>query len=461
MKRSYVTFFFYIFAVLICKAQQPQLSGEIKIVLSKGLVQCDLKLSNLPSTHDYSILLNSGFNIEYFRDSTDTYNYYFEKYYNNEQFYESFQYYLPSNNGKTRFLPKSFKIKYSGAFPIVIDTLKASNDGDWKGNIAINSHNIRMTEQSCWYPVIYNLVTDTKLSAVTYDLNINCEDCNAIYINGSIPVASNFVKIKSDKPYDLILFAGDYKIDSCDKAFFLNSSMKQPEFERFGSITKEIKSFYEKKTQISYLDNITFIETSPVSKRNGFLFVTYPTITSVGWDNGFEQALGSRGNWFKPFLAHELGHYYFGNYFKPNSTISQTLEESFSEFLSLEATKSIFGDSVYNKKIQDNLTALNNIKVKPISKIKSSADITNDQVYNYIYFPMILIAIKEEVGEEKMWKWIQLILTQKAAHTDYAFLKFTLESALLNEKQVNHIMKRYLESNNSIKNLSSFLQTKN
>lgn len=164
MKNSKLLIVLIFANIHILIAQIPHLVGEVKISILNGTIESDLEYSNLPKLKNYSIWLNTGLNLRYFRDSEDKFNYGNIKYYNEEISSEAFQYYFPDKENKSRFLPEKFKINYVGKFPVISDTLKANNRGDWKGNIAFNGNNIRASEQTAWYPILYDIENDFHLT---------------------------------------------------------------------------------------------------------------------------------------------------------------------------------------------------------------------------------------------------------------------------------------------------------
>ncbi len=189
-------------------AQIPHLKGEIKISILNGTIEGDLEYSNLPTLKNYNIWLNTGLNVRYFRDEADKFNYENEKYYDSEKSEEAFQYYFPDKDKKGKILPSKFKINYVGKFPVIIDTLRASNRNDWKGNLAFNGKTIRASEQTCWYPVLYDIDNDLEINKVTYDLKIDCIDCESIYVNGSYPIKGKSASFKANDPTAIMIYAG-------------------------------------------------------------------------------------------------------------------------------------------------------------------------------------------------------------------------------------------------------------
>jgi hypothetical protein len=123
-------FFIFTFISITAFAATPQLSGTLILSIEKGTIEAEFKLSNIPRIKNYYIFINSGLNIQYFRDKEDSFNYTYRKNYNKEYSYESFGYYLPDNSGKEKFLPESLNFKYAGKFPVISDMDKASKHGD-------------------------------------------------------------------------------------------------------------------------------------------------------------------------------------------------------------------------------------------------------------------------------------------------------------------------------------------
>jgi hypothetical protein len=435
-------------------SQEPIVKGNVNISITKGTIECDLILTDFPHIKDYIILLNKGLNVRYFRNLEDNNNYAYDWNYYEKVSGESVGYFFPDNTGKAKFLPKGFQLSYVGAFPVISDTLRADNRGDWKGNIAFNGKTIRASEQCAWYPILYDIVKDIKYKSVKYDIEVNCKDCEALYLNGSVPKYGKSANFKSDKPCELLLFAGNYKIVNVDSTYFLNPDITDRQLSEIGKMTDDFKKFYKKRLSIEYGSKITYIQTTPVSKYNSWLFVTYPSIVNVGNDmNGLKGLFDEKsGKWFRFFIGHELAHYYFGTYKVFNTEISAMFVESFAEYLSLSAAKEILGDSIYREKIAEKIKKLQNFKAIPFSKIRSEKDYENRNLYLYDYGPIILIAIEKEIGQEKMWKWLQTILNTKTEFTNYDFLKQTLEIVLKDKSKMDAIDEKYLKSDIGLKN---------
>lgn len=168
-------------------------------------------------------------------------------------------------------------------FPIATDTLTSYRTEDWKGNIAFNGYSLRTDgSQSCWYPVLHNSTKDVAASKVRYDLHLTCSDCQQLYVNGNAPVKGPSAQLKSAVPVQLSMYLGNYQAVKQDSTYFLNPDISAAQIQAFGQMTRTYKKFYEKHLHIPYKPAITYVQTTPTSKSNAWLFVDYPTIFTIG-----------------------------------------------------------------------------------------------------------------------------------------------------------------------------------
>src|SRR5476651_2493212 len=120
MRRS-INFLACISLAIVSSSQTPHLTGTITASIQKGTLSCDLQLSKIPAIADYTIWLNAGLNIQYFRDSSNRNNYYYKRDYDGNSSSESMQYFFANGRQDGKFLPKYLRIKYTGAFPVMTD----------------------------------------------------------------------------------------------------------------------------------------------------------------------------------------------------------------------------------------------------------------------------------------------------------------------------------------------------
>ncbi|WP_316735850.1 hypothetical protein [Pedobacter aquatilis] len=436
----------------------PHIKGNIKISVKAGTFECDLVVSNMPRLKNYFFRLNSGMNIRYIKNAEpNMLPLAYEKSLKDTlSSGESSAYYIPSWSEFGKYLPYTVRFNYVGMYPVITDTSSVS---DWRGNIAFNGTSLRVDGlQSAWYPILYDAKTDKRYEKVTYDLNINCNDCKVIYLNGNNPVNGTSAVLKSNSPQDITMFAGDFKSTVINDKYFLNSDADDVVLN---DLEKELHSYQEylqKKLNIPYKGKTVYIQTTPVSKNDSWLFVSYPSIIKVGWEDGMKSFQDKNNRpYFLHYMAHELSHYYFGTVRSFNSEIGDMISEGFAEFLAMRITRDFMGDSVYQENLKLKVRSMRNLTPVPVGKILSKADYKNRELYSYYYSPLLFSAIEKEIGEYKMWKWMSLLLQLPTVKTNYIFFGKTLREAVADQNKYDLIREKYLVNNNSYRNIISTL----
>ncbi len=250
------------------------------------------------------------------------------------------------------------------------------------------------------------------------------------------------------------MYCGKYDVNNDGQVIILNPNFTPDEINQFSNIIASYKQYYEQKLNINYNQTPVFVNTTPTSLNDAFLFVSFPTIMDIGWgQNGmssfFDQEQQKR---YKQFYAHELGHYYFGTYKDFNSELGDMMAEGFTEYISLKLTEEIEGKVFYKTILQEKINRLENFNPTPFSKVKSISDIENRQTYVYDYAPVIFIAVEKEIGKKKMWEWITNLLKTKTELTNYDFLMTTLKNTIKDDKKAEFISIAYFTNENSTKN---------
>ncbi len=436
----------------------PHVQGKVTISIKKGTIECDLILSNMPRISDYYLRLNSGMNIRNITNAERPMSpLNFERSFQDSLSYgESLSYFIPANNKSGKYLPYAIRFNYVGMYPVIFDT---SSVADWRGNIAFNGTSIRADGlQSAWSPILYDITTDTRYDKVTYDLDVTCNDCAVIFVNGSQPVSGTHAKVSSTSAQDLTIFAGDYKSVSINGTYFLNPDADENQLTELEKSLDSIKGYFEKKLLIPYKSKEVYIQTTPVSKKNSWLFASYPTIIKVGWGEGMKSfASKTKGDGFIQYMSHELAHYYFGNTRTFNSELGDMITEGFAEFLSLHLTKVWFGDSLYNDILQRKIQVLSNLTPIPISKVHAKSDYQNRELYVYYYAPLLFLAVEKEIGEEKIWEWTKSLIQSPTTFTNYLFLEHTLKNVVDDKSKFELLRGKYFYSEKSLQNIVSTL----
>lgn len=433
------------------------LKGKVKLSILQGTIECDFVLSDIPPIKDYYIRLNSGMNIRYIKDlDYDNLLYYEKSLTDSMSTGESSAYYFPRGNDRRgRYLPKKIQFKYTGMYPVFKKDSSEYSVEDWKGNLAFNGYSLRADgNQSAWYPVLYDITHDRMYGELRYDVEVDCADCGNIYINGNLPASGPRARLTSNVPYQLTIFSGNYQVVNIGGSYFLNPDISNDDVRRFAEMSNGYKNYLEKKTGIPYKGNPVYIQTTPTSERNAWLFVSYPSIFNIGrGEFGMSKFLNkARSDWSRSYIAHELGHYYFGTYRDFNSLLGDMINEGFAEYLSYKTVKALISDSAYQIKLNTKASAIRDFKPVPFGKVAAKDDYNNRELYVYYYAPIIFLAIEKEIGEEKMWKWIKQLLTTPAVITDYGFLKQCLFAALNDRQLTEQLSAQYFTSDQSTKN---------
>jgi hypothetical protein len=437
----------------------PHVKGNVTISVKKGTIECDLTLSNMPQLSDYFFRLNSGMNIRYIKNAEPgMLPLRYQRSLNDTlSSGESLAYYIPSYSESGKYLPSAVRFNYVGMYPVITDT---SGAVDWRGNVAFNGTTLRADGiQSAWCPILYDIKTDKSYENVTYDLEVTCHDCEVIYMNGSKPISGTHAKITSSTPQDLTLFAGNFKSVSINGNYFLNPDADEQQLTLLENTLNSYQKYLEDKLGIPYKGKAVYIQTTPVSKNNSWMFASYPTIVSVSWYEGMKSFSNkSTGNGFLQFMAHELAHYYFGKVRVFNSEVHGMLSEGFAEYLALRITRKFISESQYSEEIKSKVRSMKNLNPMPMQKIRSEADYKNRQLYVYDYAPLVYLAIEKEIGEEKMWAWIKSLLLLPAVKTDYRFFEQTLEKVVNDRAKFDVLREKFLSSDQASRNVVSALR---
>lgn len=449
MKKIVVTLLLSL-AFFVTKAQTPHLSGKVEIVMATGQITCDFVLSNIPDLgKDYQILLNKGFNIKAIKDSLNKPVSY-SGFYNGKMRGEGLTY-VPEIGDDVLKNPKRLHLTYTGAFPIYTDTL---NFIDFKGLIAFNGKTVRATDQSKWYPIIYDVKNDRLIEQMTYDIQVTSKDSKTIFVNGDLPKPGPVASFKSGVAIAPMLFAGDYGLQKTNGALFLNTEMNDKQLAVFEQNIAEMKAYYFKALKIPYHTKNVFIEHSPVEKFNkgrSWGFVSFPVIAFAGLKLGNmidEEHSKLKDTTDYPFIAHEIGHYYFGNVLQPNSTLFWFFLESTAEYLSVKASEEKFGKRFATKYFQSRGKQLKDFKAVPLNAVKDMNSISG--TYRYVYGPFLLRGLEQMIGEKRMFKFLNTCLITKNELTDYEFFKRNALKSGVSLKEWNTYEKDFILAENAV-----------
>lgn len=444
----------------------PKISGTVKISVENGTIDCDITLSDYSQLDNYIIRLNKGFNIRNIQ-SIEPENFllgYEREFADSLQTDETISYYIPANIRGQKFLPSKLRFRYVGKFPTINDTISQNfQRADWRGNIAFMNGLLRTDGyQSAWLPTLYDIDNDFQFDTIKYDIEIICEDCEQIYMNGSKPINGTKGHFVSNSPREPYLFMGKYKVQDAKNITLLNADFTKQQVYEFDKINGEVVNFLSEYTNIPYKEKVYWVQAFNTTKEKGYFgFASNPTFTICGNTPSDLKATFDKQleGGFLLTIAHELSHYYFGTIKKFNTTLENLIDEGFAEFMSLKFAESNGMEKQVESGLKESLEYINNEKfiLKPIGEIQNLSDTNDRQTYAYDYQPLILFSIEKEIGEEKMKEWIRFLLQDNNPISDKEFLEQTLKIAINNEKVFLDITNKYFYGNKTIENINKIL----
>ena len=446
--------------------QLPLITGKARFSVEQGTIECDLTLSEYAHYDAYVIRLNTGLNILNIQDvASEPYIIGYDRsLVDSLNTDETNAYYFPSEDRKGTFLPSKLRFQYVGKYPVIQDTLQLRyQKTDWRGNVAFNNHILRVDGlQSAWFPTIYDINNQYALNEVRYDIEIECSDCEYLYINGNEPVKGQKARFKSEVPREMYLFLGKYDVQKSKGITLLNTDFSETQLQTFSNLNTNVSNFLKSYTNIPYNQDIYWVQGNITSVSNAWSFISYPTFTTCGYPpydlkSSFNESYKSM---FLQTIAHELGHYYFGMLKKYNDIRENIINEGFAEFLSLKYLESIQNNDYVAELVDVKLSFINDkdFTFEPIGSFKGLESTNDRQTYAYDYQTIVLVCIEKEIGKEKMKKWIQLLLKENKPLSSFDFLKATLKQAVNNDKIYESVVNQYLLGPNTLEKINKMLQ---
>jgi hypothetical protein len=430
-----------------------QLGGTLTLSVQRGTIAADLLVRHVPLLADGRIWLHTGLNVESFRDSTGQQVFEYTRRFAPDTTQEAWQYQRVDERGRPLPWPRTLRVRYTGGYPVQADSSQSPRRDDYKGRLAFNGQTVRGTEQTAWYPVLYDRSHDQRLNAYTYDIEVTCADCQTLYLTGSDPMPGPQQRFVSRVPVPLVLFAGNYATQRLGADWLLNSRLTPGQAATFEGFVAGIRTYYEHQLGIPYRQALTFLHATPVSKRNGWLFVTFPTVASVGWQQDFSSLFHGEtlaDSTLLPVLCHEFGHYYFGALVQPTAELRWFFLEGVTEYVGLKAVQHRLSAQLYRKKLADYHRTLSATGELPaLSAVKQAAEISG--TYRYVIAPLQLLALERQIGEKQLWRWLRTVVQAPTPHTDYAFLLRSLRQSGLSEAAVTSWVTRYTSGGPAMK----------
>ena len=435
--------------------QTPHLEGKIDLDIEKGLVHCVFKFSKIDKNGSYSVLLNRGFNVKYFKLNNQVLDVARKSNYN------SIEYDIYRANSTDTDLPltsvENISVEYNGAFPIYLGNER--NDGDDMGNIAIRDGIIRATVQSNFIPELIDRVTKKRITSFTFNITVNSSSNSSVYLNGCAPKTGKILQFKNEKTLDFLIYAGNYKIKHIGNLYLLNSNLEDKYVEVLAENVKKISDYYSKAIGISYDDNVVFpqiFSVGPPNQYRKWAFTVTPTIVmdvnELNTKIDLQIGTITDVNTFR-IIAHEMAHKYFMQQLNASSTknLWRFYHETLAQYFAFKAVENLISKEAYQKTLNDFTFTTENKRAtfKTFEEIETSEiDLTRA---SYDYYPLYLIGFEKMFGIEKTLKLLQLLVIDKDDFTnDTQYFKTRILKIGISQNDFKKYENEYLKSLNCI-----------
>lgn len=383
-------------------------AGNLRVDIATGRVDGQVCTSKRPSGFADAFVLNVGLNVVSVTDGDG-----------HPVSYDGWA--EPTIDGEARVYavaeaPATLCVRYVGAFAVY-----PGHDapGDFKGLMAFNGDSFRFSEQSAWLPMPYDAKAQVRQDDGTYELDVVCDACRFIYITGSEATVGTKAHFHSDVPRPMLVFGGTGPITKTANATILNETVQDAEANAISDLVGKIKNYYQGYLGKPMTDRPTFLRMVTVDqiqrdRRGGeWAFATWPTLAfsgSVGKTGTIMLQGGKPASGRVAYLAHEMGHYYFGTMLRPQGLYRWFLLESTAEFLSMKAQRAISGDEAADRHIAGWRTQVEK-QQEPFTALDRIASISNiGETYRYSYGPLLLLSLEKRVGERKMQAFLRQLL---------------------------------------------------
>ncbi|HGM5035757.1 TPA: hypothetical protein ACKPZU_001521 [Stenotrophomonas maltophilia] len=386
----------------------PLTTGSVRLDITSGRVEGDVCVSNRPAGSLNTFVLNAGLNVARVTDGDGA--------------RLDFQgWYAPGVDGEARVYTvakpsATLCVQYVGAFPVYV---RHDAPTDFKGLMAFNGDSARFTEQSAWLPQEFDPKARVRSSESRYDLQVDCNGCRFLYLNGSPAIEGAQGRFRSDKARPILLFGGSGPITRTAQVTILNETLPAAKVQALSSTVQKVADVHSRYMGVPLADRPTFLRMVTLNQierdREGseWGFATWPTIAMSGSIGNVADSLlagGEKAERRVQYIAHEMGHYYFGTLNRPQGPYFWVLLESSAEFLSIKALREISGDAAADRHIARLQSAIDKME-KPLpafDAIDGNSDL--GELYRYGYGPLLLLSLEKQVGEAKMQAFMRGLL---------------------------------------------------
>ncbi len=398
----------------------PLTTGSVRLDIASGRVEGDICVTHLPADSRGSFALNAGLNVARVTDG-DGKDVAFGGWYEPGVDGEARVYTLTEPTAK-------LCVQYVGAFPRYP---KHDAIDDFKGMMAFNGDSARFTEQSAWLPLAFDPKTRVRSRESRYDMQVDCNGCRFLYLNGSPAIEGAQGRFRSDIARPILLFGGSGPITRTTQVTLLNESLPTAKVDALSNAVQKVAEVYTHYMGVSPAERPTFLRMVTLDqverdrRGNEWGFAAWPTIAMSGSIGNVADSLlagGERTERRVQYIAHEMGHYYFGTLNQPQGPYYWFLLESSAEFLSIKALREVSGDAAADRYVARLQSSIDK-QDKPLPALDSiDASANLGELYRYVYAPLLLLSLEQQVGEAKMQAFMRGLLAAPSPN-DWAELR--------------------------------------
>lgn len=440
----------YLLISLASFGQTPHLQGTMNLDIPKGLITCEFEFTNTSKKGSYTILLNSGFNLKYFKQGDKL----LDNTTKDNSGKKEYELYSSAEDTVALKSVEGVRIFYTGAFPTYTTD---SITGDDMGVIAIKNNILRATVQSVFIPELVDRITKKHITSYTYDIKVNCSRTETVYLNGSSPQTGKSLRFLSKSPLDFLIYAGKYKVQHQNNLYLLNTNLDKKYVDVLAKTTEQISEFYSKNMGISYDANVVFPQIFSIGPKNQYAkwaFTVTPTIVMDVNELSSKIDLKTQAitdpNTFR-IIAHEMAHKYFMQMLNAVGTrnLWRFYHETLAEYLAFKAVENLLTETVYKEQL---------IKYKFTEKNKSASFPTFDEIENsekdltnasYNYYPLYLIGFEKMFGLDNTFKLLrQLVLDKDQFSFDTKYFKSSILKIGISKQDFDKYQATFLNSIN-------------
>lgn len=439
-----------IFISLLSFGQAPHLKGTIYLDIPKGLVTCEFKFTNTSMKDSYTVLLNSGFNLKYFKKDDTVLSTIIK----DNSGLKEYDLYLREGDPVALKSIEGVSIFYTGAFPTYTTDSVTSDD---MGVIAIKNNILRATVQSVFIPELVDRITKKHITSYTYDIVVNCSRKETVYLNGSAPQTGKVLHLVNTSPLDFLIYAGNYNIQHHDNLYLLNTNLEKQYIDVLAKTTEQISRYYSKNIGIAYDANVVFPQIFSIGPKNQYVkwaFTVTPTIVmdvnELNTKIDLKLKAISDPNTFR-IIAHEMAHKYFMQQLNAIGTrnLWRFYHETLAEYLALKAVENLLSETICQEQLTKYIFTEKNKKstFPTFDEIeKSEKDLTNA---SYNYYPLFIIGFEKMFGIDNTFKLLrQLVMDNDQFTFDTAYFKKRILKIGISEQDFEKYQVAYLNSPN-------------